>query len=100
MPELAAGNRIDTSRRLVQQKYTGLSNQRADKRQLLLHPSAEPSGQAIHEGMHVEHFEVATAALVDFVRRDSAQLGDVADVFGDTEVGIQTEALRQITSLR
>ena len=63
VPEFAARNRIDAGRRLVEQQHLRLRDQRAGQRQLLLHAAAELRGQPVDEAVHVEHVEIAEAAL-------------------------------------
>ena len=100
IPELAAGDRIDARGGLVEKQHARLRHQRAGQRELLFHAAAEASGEAVLEAVHVEHAQIAAAALRDFVRRHAAQIADVADVFGDGEIGIETEGLREIAGVR
>src|SRR5439155_22075774 len=96
VPELATRDRIDTSRRLVQEKNAGLGDQRAGERQLLLHAAAEPAGEPVREALHSKHREIAVAALLDVARDHSSELADVAQVLGYAQVWVEAERLGEI----
>ena len=50
LPELAARQRIDAGRRLVEDQEIGVVNQRAAEAELLLHAPRELAGRPIREG--------------------------------------------------
>ncbi len=100
IPEFAARHGIDARGGLVEQQHARLRNQRAGQRQLLLHAAAQPAGQPMFEAVHVEHAQIAASAPGDLIRRHAAQIADVADVFGDGEIRIEAERLRQIAGVR
>ena len=96
VPELAPRHRIDAGRGLVEQQDARLRDQGAGERELLLHPSAEPSREPIAEAGHPEHGEVAAAARVDLLSTQAPQLPDVAKVLGDGEILVEAPRLREI----
>ena len=100
VPKLTTGDGVDTGRWLVEQKNFRLRDQRAHERELLLHASAKTAGQPTRKAVHVEHLEVAVAPFLDVLRRDSSQVAYVANVFGNRQVRIKTEGLREISNLR
>ena len=100
VPELAARDGIDARGRFVEQQDVGLRNQRADQRELLPHAAAQLSGEAVGEAVHVEHAQVLLAAVEDRLRVNAAQIAAVANVLGDSEVGIKAEGLSEIAGLR
>ena len=81
IPEFAARHGIDAGGGLVEQQHARLRHQRAGQRELLFHAAAEPAGEPMFEAVHIEHAQIAAAALGDLVRRHAAQIADVADVF-------------------
>ncbi len=99
IPELAAGYRVDAGGGFVEQQHFGFRHQRTGQREFLFHAAAEASGKAIGEAIHVEHAQIVHAALADLLRRDQAQVADIADILVDREVGIQTVALRKIARM-
>ncbi len=56
--------------------------------------------QPVFEAVHIEHAQIAAAALQNLGGRHEAQIADVADVLHDAEIGIQTEGLREISGVR
>ena len=99
VPEFAARDRIDSRGRLIEQQDLRLRHQRAGERQLLLHAAAETAGKAFGKPVHVEHGKVLVAAIANIRAGDPPQIADVADVFGDREIGIKAERLGEITGL-
>ena len=93
VPELAARDRIDARRRLVEQENAGLGHERAGECQLLLHAAAEPSREPLGEAFHPEHREIAIPALLDLVHRHAPQLPDVAKVLRHAQVRVEAEHL-------
>src|SRR5262249_32138296 len=100
VPELAPGHWIDAGSRLVQQQHPWLGDQGTDQPELLLHPAAQLSGEAVDEATEVEHLEVSVASRGDIATWHGPQVARVAEVFGDGEVRVQAEGLRQIAGLR
>ncbi len=100
IPELAARDRIDAGGRLIQQQHAWLRDQRASQRQLLFHPTAQSTSQPALESIHIEHPQITPAALCDLIRRNLAQVADVANVFHYTKIRVEAEGLCQITGLR
>ena len=100
VPKFPAGYGIDAGRRFIEKKDVRLGNQGADERELLLHATAQLAGETRRETIHVEGLQVAAGALVDVGFRDMAQLADIANVFHDAEVEIETEGLREVAGLR
>src|SRR5262249_40292805 len=99
VPEFAARHRFDARGRLLTQQHAGLRHERAGQRQFLFHLPAQAPGQPLLEAIHVEHSQVAAAPLDYLVRRDEAQVTDIADVLHDAEVGVEAEGLCEIASL-
>ena len=100
VPKLAPRHGIHARRRFIEQQNVRLGNERAHQRQLLLHAAAQLRRQPLGEAVHVEHFQIAGAALVDFRGRNVPQFADVADVFGHAQVGIEAERLREVSGPR
>src|SRR5205823_12664280 len=70
----------------------------AGQRPFLLHPAAQFPGQPVREAVHIEHPQILAPALCDFVRRNAAQIADVANVLVHGKVWIQTERLGEVAS--
>src|SRR5437667_10295055 len=100
VPELAARDRIDARRRLVEQENAGLGHERAGERQLLLHAAAEPSREPPGEALHPEHREIAIPAPFDLGHRHAPQLADVAEVLRHAQVRVEAEHLREVADVR
>ena len=100
VPKLPPRHGIHACRRFIQQQDIRLGNERAHQRQLLLHAAAQLGRQPLGEAVHVKHFQIAAAALVDFRGRNVPQFADVADVFAHAQVGIEAERLGEISGPR
>jgi hypothetical protein len=100
VPELAPRHRVDAGGGFVEQQHARLRNERAGKRQLLLHAAAQPSCQAIGEPVHVEHAEIAHRPAIDLGARRLSQIADISDVLEDRQVRVEAERLSQIPGLR
>jgi hypothetical protein len=99
IPELPTGHRIYTRGWLVEQQHFGLWNERADERQLLFHAATQLPGEPVRESVHVEHLEILKTAIRNLIWRNEAQIAAIADVFCNSQIGIETEVLRQIPGL-
>ena len=91
LPELASRDGIDTRRRLVEHDEPRLVHERAGERELLLHASREPVGQAIAEGRELRELQQPFAARL--IAAQSMNLGEEGNVLVDAEIAIETEAL-------
>src|SRR5215510_3784131 len=100
IPEFTPRNRIDARGWLIQQQHFGLRDERAGQRQLLFHASAQASGKSCRKTLHAEHAKIFLCALSDLIRRHTPQITNVADVLHHAQIGIQTESLGEIASLR
>ena len=96
IPKFAARNRIDSGRRLIEQEHPRLGRQDAGERELLLHASTEPARQPTGKALHAKHFQISTRPFRDFFRGNAPKVANIADVFGNREVRIETEGLREI----
>ena len=93
-PELAARHRIDAGRRLVEQDHARLVDQRAGKRELLLHAAREPFGQTIAERQELRELQQPATPLL--VAPQPVDLGEERDVLVDAQVAVETEPLREV----
>jgi hypothetical protein len=96
-PKLAAGYRVDTHRRLIQQQQARRAHQRAGQPELLLHAARQAAGQAARErGQtgHVHQFPVARAAPG---MRHTLQVRIQVQVLLHAQVFIQAKPLRHVT---
>src|SRR5215471_6467334 len=98
IPEFAARDRVHARGWLIQQQDSRLRDQRARQRQLLLHASAQTSGQPFSEALHAEHAQIFVGAVSNLIRRYTPQVTNVANVLHHAEIGIQAEALREVAS--
>ena len=99
VPEFAARHRVHARGWFVQQQNLRLGHQRTGERQFLLHATRKPPRQPVTEAVHVEHGQVASAALFDVARRHAAQIANVADVFRHRQVRVEAEGLGEIAGL-
>src|SRR5205085_5398677 len=100
VPKLAARDRIDAGRRLIEQQNFWFSDERAREREFLFHAAAQAAGEPILEAVHVEHAQVAVAALFDLFIGQQTQLTNVAQVFARAQILKETEGLREIADVR
>jgi hypothetical protein len=97
LPELAARDRIDPGRGLVEQDEPRFVHERAGERELLFHAAGQPVGQAGSERAQAGEREQAVAP--GGVLPHAVDLGEERDVLVDAQVAVQAEPLREVTDL-
>ena len=94
LPELAARDRIDAGRRLVEEDERRLVDERARQRQLLLHAARQLLRQPAAERRQAGQLEQAIAR--GGVVAQAVDLCEEGDVLVDAEVAVKAESLRQV----
>ena len=68
LPQLAARQRIDADRRLVEEEQVGRAHQRAGEAELLLHAAGKPAGKTPGERPEIGHLHQARIDLAPLDR--------------------------------
>ena len=95
-PELAARDRVDAERRLVEEQHLRLVDEGAGEAELLLHAARELAGEAVAERAEVREREEPLEARRALGSRHPVEVGVEAEVLLDREVGVEAEALRHV----
>ena len=97
-PELAARQRIDAGRRLVEDKQVGIMNQRAAKTELLLHSARKISGAAVQKRIKPGALRQTVDTASAFRRVVSEQTRKELKVLfnGKSKVKVFAEPLRHV----
>ena len=95
-PQVAARDRIDAERRLVEQQQPRLVDQRAREPELLLHPPRQLPGEPVAERLEIREPVETLEPPRALVRRDFVEVRVEVEVLGDSEIGVETEALRHV----
>ena len=101
-PELAARQRIDAGRRLVEDQQIGIVDQRAAKAELLPHAARQLLRRAVGERREPGAVEQLGDALLPLGGGLPEQAAEELDVLADAEIGIEVlaEALRHVGDAR
>ncbi len=95
-PQVAARDRIDAERRLVEEQQLGLVDQRAGQAQLLLHPAGQLARQAIPKRAEPGEPEQPVQSSPSFLGRHVVQVGVEIEVLLHGEVRVQAESLGHV----
>ena len=96
LPELAARERIDACRRLVEDQQIGIVHQRAAETELLLHAAGKLAGRPVGKRREPGRREQPSAPLGESARIEAEKIGEEVDVLGDGKgrIEVAAEALR------
>ena len=100
LPKIAPGNRVNASRRFVQQYDFGTMDQRADKPKLLLHPSGELAGEAFSKLCSFPPLKKFRRARRLLSAVDSKKIGVEPNIFVNGQVFVEPKALRHVTQVQ
>ena len=92
LPELAAGERIDAGRRLVEDQQVGVVQQGAAQAELLLHAAGQLAGGAVGKGGEAGGLQQVGDAAPALRGVEAEEAAEELEVFGDAEFGVEVAA--------
>src|SRR5690606_20569744 len=102
LPELAARQRIDARRRLVEDQEVRIVDQRAAQAQLLLHAARELAGRAIRERVEAGRGKQLADAALAFLAGMAEETSEEVDVLENRKrrIEVPAKALRHVGDAR
>src|SRR5580700_2732622 len=99
IPNLLPMNRVEAGGWFIQEKQRWIVNKRAIHREQLPHPAGQTSSGGHSLWFEIGQTEQTLDAFIEFAGRHPAGAAKKAKIFFDGQIGIKTEALRDITEL-
>src|SRR5215467_9475197 len=93
-------DRIETRGRFIEKKQRRVVHQCATEREQLPHPARQATGRGIAFFPEISEAQQIRDALIQFRYGHTTSAAEKTKILLHREVGIQTEALRDITKLR
>ena len=96
VPKLAAGQRVDAHRRLVQEQKVGRAHEGTGQPQLLLHAAGQLSRQPFREFRQSRHFQKMGESCLSCLLRHAVEIRVERHILRDGQVLIEAEFLRHV----
>ena len=100
IPNLLAMDRVEAGRGLVQKKQRRIVDERAIEREQLPHSAGQTSGRRLAFWLEIGQTEQTRDAFIQLRAGHPAGAAKKAKVLFDRQIGIKTEALRDVTEFR
>ena len=93
-------HRIEARGRLIEKEQGRVVHERATEREQLPHPSGQTPGRGVAFFLQIGEAQQIRDLFIQLCHRHAASAAEKAKIFFHRQVGIQTEALRDVTKLR